>query len=62
LDKKDKIGDFACKYLKESEAIYCLGGVPTSFEDSGQQWDFPNAWPPLQHILVAGNFLMNLFN
>jgi hypothetical protein len=22
--------------------------------ESGQQWDFPNAWPPLQQILVAG--------
>ena len=27
-------------------------GVPTSLENSGQQWDFPNAWPPLQHVLV----------
>ena len=27
-------------------------GVPTSLENSGQQWDFPNAWPPLQHVIV----------
>ena len=30
------------------------GGVPTSlWENSTQQWDFPNAWPPLQWMLVA---------
>jgi len=21
---------------------------------TGQQWDFPNGWPPLQHLLVVG--------
>ncbi|KAL3908685.1 MAG: hypothetical protein SGPRY_009703, partial [Prymnesium sp.] len=24
------------------------GGVATTLIDSGEQWDFPNAWPPLQ--------------
>lgn len=23
------------------------GGIPTSLIESGEQWDFPNAWPPL---------------
>jgi len=23
------------------------GGIPTSLLDSGEQWDFPNAWAPL---------------
>ena len=22
--------------------------------ETGQQWDFPNAWPPLQHMIVVG--------
>lgn len=30
------------------------GGVPTTNFASGQQWDEPNVWPPLQHILVDG--------
>ena len=30
------------------------GGFPTSQDPSGEQWDFPNAWPPLQHMLIAG--------
>jgi len=27
-------------------------GVPTSLFMSGQQWDYPNAWPPLQHMWI----------
>jgi alpha,alpha-trehalase len=28
------------------------GGVPTSLVSSGQQWDFPNAWAPLQLFII----------
>ncbi len=28
------------------------GGVPTSKKDTGEQWDYPNAWPPLQQMLI----------
>ena len=28
------------------------GGVAASLAHSGLQWDYPNAWPPLQHALV----------
>ena len=28
------------------------GGVAASLAHSGLQWDFPNAWPPLQHAMV----------
>ena len=29
------------------------GGIPTSLnKTSGQQWDFPNAWSPLQWFIV----------
>eukprot|EP00029_Vermamoeba_vermiformis_P011431 TRINITY_DN6280_c0_g1_i1.p1 TRINITY_DN6280_c0_g1~~TRINITY_DN6280_c0_g1_i1.p1 ORF type:complete len:559 (+),score=124.46 TRINITY_DN6280_c0_g1_i1:77-1753(+) len=28
------------------------GGVPTSLSKTGQQWDFPNAWPPLQYFVI----------
>ena len=30
------------------------GGVATTLVESGQQWDAPNAWPPLQQMLVEG--------
>ncbi|KAI4315561.1 hypothetical protein L6164_028357 [Bauhinia variegata] len=29
-------------------------GIATSLTESGQQWDFPNGWAPLQHMLVEG--------
>ncbi len=28
------------------------GGVVTTLKNSGQQWDSPNGWPPLQYITV----------
>ena len=29
-----------------------IGGVPTSLEQSGQQWDFPNSWAPTQWFTI----------
>uniref|UniRef100_A0AAY4E4K4 Trehalase n=1 Tax=Denticeps clupeoides TaxID=299321 RepID=A0AAY4E4K4_9TELE len=42
------------QYLKASGALQYPNGVPTSLKDSGQQWDLPNAWPPLQQLLIQG--------
>ena len=30
------------------------GGLVTSLRTSGQQWDAPNGWPPLQWVSIAG--------
>jgi alpha,alpha-trehalase len=30
------------------------GGIPSSNLETGQQWDQPNVWPPLMHILMKG--------
>lgn len=30
------------------------GGVSTSNFETDQQWDEPNVWPPLQHVLMQG--------
>ncbi|KAL1841579.1 hypothetical protein VTJ49DRAFT_6889 [Mycothermus thermophilus] len=30
------------------------GAIPATNFRSGQQWDQPNVWPPLQHILMQG--------
>lgn len=29
-------------------------GIATTLYNTGQQWDWPNGWPPLQHMLVQG--------
>ncbi|KAJ8764845.1 hypothetical protein K2173_010310 [Erythroxylum novogranatense] len=41
------------KSLKSS-GLLNAGGIATSLTNSGQQWDFPNGWPPVQHIVVEG--------
>lgn len=38
--------------LKRLKLLDYPGGFPTSLSTSGQQWDFPNAWPPLQHMFI----------
>lgn len=30
------------------------GGVPNSLVQSGEQWDYPNVWPPMQYLLCEG--------
>ncbi|CAG5051707.1 unnamed protein product [Parnassius apollo] len=40
------------KYLQGSQGLNFPGGIPTSLIRSGEQWDFPNAWPPLVSIVV----------
>ncbi|XP_054760033.2 trehalase-like [Lytechinus pictus] len=39
-------------YLKGEGVLDYAGGIPTSLTRSGQQWDYPNAWPPLQDIVI----------
>ncbi|XP_027345967.1 probable trehalase [Abrus precatorius] len=38
----------------KTSGLLCAAGVATSLTNSGQQWDFPNGWAPLQHMLVEG--------
>jgi alpha,alpha-trehalase len=41
-------------YINDTEIRNYLGGIPTSLEQTTEQWDFPNAWPPLQIIVIQG--------
>lgn len=34
--------------------MYLCVGIPTSKYETSQQWDFPNAWPPLQAFIIQG--------
>lgn len=40
--------------LKKLKALGLPGGVPTSFLNSSQQWDYPNSWAPLQYMALEG--------
>lgn len=39
------------KSLRNS-GLVCAAGIATSLTESGQQWDYPNGWAPLQHIII----------
>ncbi|CAG9765626.1 unnamed protein product [Ceutorhynchus assimilis] len=52
--KKDEQGKKAVEYLKRQGIDKFMGGIPTSLQRSGEQWDLPNAWPPLQEFVVLG--------
>ncbi|XP_071054754.1 trehalase-like isoform X2 [Onthophagus taurus] len=41
-------------YLTNLDLLKYPFGVPTTLEDTGEQWDFPNVWPPLQHMMIFG--------
>nr|XP_022907571.1 trehalase-like [Onthophagus taurus] len=49
-----RYGKANADYLVRTGIMDYKGAIPTSLEFSGQQWDFPNAWPPLQAIIVQG--------
>jgi alpha,alpha-trehalase len=38
----------------EQSGLVQQGGVQTTTSVTGQQWDAPNAWPPLQDIIIEG--------
>lgn len=47
------------QYLKDNRIIepdYSVkyNGTPTSMQATKEQWDYPNAWPPLQAFLIQG--------
>ncbi|KAL8173489.1 UNVERIFIED_CONTAM: hypothetical protein K2H54_002624 [Gekko kuhli] len=44
----------ALRYLESTTALSYAHGLPTSLAHTGQQWDLPNAWAPLQHMVIAG--------
>ncbi|KAI7752828.1 hypothetical protein M8C21_010908 [Ambrosia artemisiifolia] len=38
----------------ESSGLVCAAGIATSLTNSSEQWDFPNGWAPIQHMIVEG--------
>jgi len=49
-----KVATATIKYLSSSGVLKFLGGTPSSLTVTGEQWDFPNCWSPLQGILIQG--------
>nr|DAD17965.1 TPA_asm: hypothetical protein HUJ06_019428 [Nelumbo nucifera] len=49
-------GPMVKKVMKsfQDSGLLRAAGIATSLTESGQQWDFPNGWAPLQHMIVEG--------
>ncbi|CAB3253901.1 unnamed protein product [Arctia plantaginis] len=45
-------GPRVVRYLQDSGALKFPGSIPTSLDNTGEQWDFPNVWPPTVSIVV----------
>ncbi|CAH0764744.1 unnamed protein product [Diatraea saccharalis] len=52
--RKEYFVNRVINYLDKVKVDVFEGGIPTTFEHSGEQWDYPNAWPPLQYMFVTG--------
>ncbi|EZA62647.1 hypothetical protein DMN91_007675 [Ooceraea biroi] len=52
--RRETYAQKAISYLKKNKIDAFYGGTPTSMNYTGEQWDFPNAWPPLQSFLIQG--------
>ncbi|XP_062894807.1 trehalase isoform X1 [Mobula hypostoma] len=46
--------EMVVRYLEKHHLLEYRNGIPTSLVPSGEQWDYPNAWPPLQQIIIEG--------
>ena len=52
-NKTDYIVSRVLKYLNKTGILQKKTyGIPTTLMDSEEQWDQPNAWPPLQYMMV----------
>ncbi|KAJ0049240.1 hypothetical protein Pint_14869 [Pistacia integerrima] len=38
----------------ERSGLVCAVGIATSLINSRNQWDYPNGWAPLQHMIIEG--------
>uniref|UniRef100_A0A914CCA9 Trehalase n=1 Tax=Acrobeloides nanus TaxID=290746 RepID=A0A914CCA9_9BILA len=52
LDKRQS--DDLFDKMEELGVFHFNGGIPTSIQNTSQQWDFPNGWSPLNHMIFEG--------
>lgn len=56
FDRSDAAGVSASvlRYIRRNGVDGFAAGVPNTLMESGEQWDYPNAWPPMQHMMIGG--------
>lgn len=53
-DNKSAIARRVLRYIELTNIDKFPGGIPSTLMQSGEQWDYPNAWAPLQHWISEG--------
>ncbi|GAB0092045.1 Trehalase [Sergentomyia squamirostris] len=48
------ITDKVLRYIERTNIDSYPGGVPNTLQNTGEQWDLPNVWAPMQYMLIAG--------
>ncbi|XP_058459133.1 trehalase isoform X2 [Malaya genurostris] len=41
-------------YIEKLKLDNYPGGVPNTLSHTNEQWDYPNVWPPMQHMMIIG--------
>jgi len=54
ISKSEYISERVLQYIENVGIDKYPGGVPNTLLRTGEQWDFPNVWPPMQYILISG--------
>ncbi|KAI4456204.1 trehalase [Holotrichia oblita] len=52
--QKNKQTRKVIRYLRKEGVLNFPGGIPATKIYTGQQWDYPNCFPPLQSIIIEG--------
>ena len=45
---------FVETFQRDQDVLSYPYGIPNSLGETGQQWDFPNSWPPSVHMIIVG--------
>ncbi|XP_017092529.1 trehalase isoform X2 [Drosophila bipectinata] len=54
ITDSEKISAKVLNYIKKNKLDTFPGGVPNTLYNTGEQWDLPNVWAPMQYFLVEG--------
>ncbi|KRG04852.1 trehalase isoform X1 [Drosophila mojavensis] len=54
ISDTDKISASVLNYIEKNKLDTFPGGIPNTLYQTGEQWDFPNVWAPLQYIIIEG--------
>lgn len=60
LSQREIIAEKVLAYIDNLKLDAFPGGVPNTLFNTGEQWDMPNVWAPMQYLLIYG--LENLQN